>query len=220
MTLAFRRKSDSWNEQSPEQHALASRAYYEFLDQFDHHTNRHLFEFFGWDFFHDGEIKNLHLASITSLIFDIMNPSIHRKGRSPTYAWFRCEFENVVWMQQECAYRDELNDPLKTAMGEQLQFNISEINGLSEQIEHFNKMYAHVPRTFSSLVIDCFPGRRRIGLVFQKLNVQAHEPVAFDLLRENENVELHLYKKGKGSSEQVWNLKKAEEIQSFGLRNR
>jgi len=169
------------------------RAYWDFVDSFDHSQNPDLYEFFGWDFFHDGQIEEPRFSSdFKTISFRVMSPSIPHRAGGNTYAWFRCEFEGVVWFHLATERIDELDDPMAKG-NRRIEFNVSEINTLTEQIEFYQRLYG---RPYYSLAIETFPAHRVIGFVFERVNVLAEEPLAFALIRRSGDYDVPLYKRG------------------------
>lgn len=91
---------------------------------------------------------------------------------------------------------DRLNDPLGRqpgAPGEPIQFDVSEINTLEDEIARARELWR---RPSYSLLIDTFPGRRVIGVVFQQVIVQPEEPVAWELMLQSGEWDIFLYERG------------------------
>ena len=174
-----------------------STAYFDSIDSFDHEEQSDLYRYFGWDPFHDGPIERLRLSNdAQSLSFRVMHPYIRHQRDESTYAWFRCVFRGVSWFHMTAERVDRYNDPLAAAGQrpvEGIEFNVSEINTLEEQIARARRLWR---RPAYSLVIDTFPSHRRLGIVFQHVSVEPLEPVAWELMVRSGEWDTLLYSRG------------------------
>ncbi len=193
MDLAFRRRPLADTSDYRERAA----AYWQFVDGFDHAEQPDLYRYFGWDPFHDGPIERLRLsADARKLSFRVMYPYIRHRSGTSTHAWFRCIFRGISWFHMTAERVDRLNDPLgrlPEAPGEPIQFDVSEINTLEEEIARARGLWR---RPSYSLVITTFPSRRLIGIVFQQVVVRPEEPAAWDHMLQSGEWDIFLYERG------------------------
>ncbi|MDA8429854.1 MAG: hypothetical protein M0T70_11425 [Geobacteraceae bacterium] len=104
-----------------------------------------LLKFFGYDFFHDGDIYDLKIfdgnRDVTFKIdaLNIRTRESDSKDCEYVNTAFECVFRDVVWLTMEGKRVDALNDPLTDHGG--LEFSYSEIDTLTEYIEHFKNNY-------------------------------------------------------------------------------
>lgn len=182
------------NEDEAAVHAAEAR-YREHLDSFDHRSERDLWSFFYWDFFHDGWIDRIWFDDgIGTLKLHIWAPNTKRftdVGGDFEFLniGFTCVFTHVVHVFFS---RGGLNEWARPAHS--VGFRYAEINTspvLEQLASEDEEDY-----TFSSLLIELEDEGSWLEVVFCDVRVQPDEPVAFELMKANSLFELAGYRDG------------------------
>jgi hypothetical protein len=182
-------------EEEPRLIAQQINRYKRHLDSINHKSAHHkanasVYRYFGMDLFHDGPIERFEITSdFRTLRFRIMAPYIHQlsDSRKSTYFWFQCEFSDIAFLHVGSRKIDDLNNPLSENLRERVEYNISEIDTMNEELNFFRNYYQY---EFSSLIVDTHPTERSMALIFRKGLVQPEKPLAFERMRSGK---YHLY---------------------------
>lgn len=178
-------------------------SYYFHLKSLNLNNEDALLKFFGYDFFHDGDIYDLKIFNgnrdVTFKVdaLNIRTKESDCKDSEYVNTAFECIFRDVVWLTMEGKRVDALNDPLTDRGG--LEFSYSEIDTLTEYIEHFKNNYrgseAFVDDEpeFHSIIIRFTTPSGYFGMVFSSVSVVPVEPLAWHLLQESGKYELCLW---------------------------
>lgn len=105
--------------------------------------------------------------------------------------WFICRFEGVANFEMDTFMLDKSNNPLSQKERTAL-FLESEINTLTDTIDKYGKTYKD---EFLSIIIKTLPVQRNISIIFRNLKVDAEEPLAFQLLKQNKTIKIPFYDK-------------------------
>jgi hypothetical protein len=117
---------------------------------------------------------------------EIMCTWIRDERRDLTlWGYFTCEFEDVIHFEMEIL-RDKHRKP---DWPKDSQYLYSEIDSLTEVIEHYSKMHR---RKHRSLIIELYPPAY-MNLVFRDVRVEAKEPLAFGLIQGDPGFDIGLY---------------------------
>jgi hypothetical protein len=169
--------------------------YLDFVDQQQFSPNDDLPKYFALGLFHDGPIDELRFSP------DGLTLHMRVQARclgEPWWAWFRCEFKDVVWFSMATERGDRLNDPLGDRP--QLEYRYAEIDTLQEELAWYRKSYQSYLRqskkSLHSLLIDLSPPPRMMGLVFTRVDVLPEEPLAWEWARASGKFPLELYEPG------------------------
>jgi hypothetical protein len=175
----------------------AEKAYREHLSKFSKRNHTHLWRYFYWDFFHDGQIGDIVFRNGTdNLIIDITCPNIKRKTSGIDFEYtevsFRCTFTDVVYYKFAKGRHSE--DSNKPDSGP-FNFLYSEINTLTEHIppkteDNFKEYQSLIVRVMCA---DGPGNSEYIELVFGEVWVEAHESTAFQLMLASSDFDVPLY---------------------------
>ena len=180
------------------------KTYQEMMQAYANHVQRikqqvpdDLLQYFGADFFHDGHIESFQFApNRTDLTMTIWGPNIKYWKGQPEYEYcsveFQVEFADVVVFEMRIEKYNAWNDPLHDS-SRLVQYDAGEIESLSDDIAHYNRMYAADELQFHSLVFQTVPCERWYKLIFADVSVWAKESVAFDLMRRDTRYEIPTY---------------------------
>lgn len=105
-----------------------------------------LLQYFGTDFFHDGHIESVRFVpNHTDVAMTIWGPNIKYWSDQEMSEYLCIEFgvvfTNVVVFDMHIEKYDEHNDPLHYGP-QSVQYLFGEIDSASDEISHFNHMYA------------------------------------------------------------------------------
>jgi hypothetical protein len=146
MTFRIRKEDDS------DQWAEGEKAYYKHLDQFPKTSDRALWKYFYWDFFHDGCVESLVAGrNLKAVLMRLECPNIKRLHADGQFAYvgadFTCTFKNIVHLRVEEDPPTQWYD----AQDSYAVFHAAEIN-TSPQLEAFTD--ADEMERFSSMIIQ------------------------------------------------------------------
>lgn len=159
-------------------------------------AQRQFIDYFGVDFFHDGEISNLKFSpDMRDVEAELECPNISRKAEKRTYIQstikFKVEFKDVALFAMDAERMDKMNDPF---MGQgpspAVVFDRCEINTLAKEMKHYSKKNK---RDMNSIVILTMPFMRVIKIVFNGIYVNPLEPLAFEVIRQSADFKVPSY---------------------------
>jgi hypothetical protein len=192
--LRFRLLRLDHNDASAAEIQAEQRRYLDFVDQQEFSPHDDLPKFFALDFFHDGPMEELRFSQQGRTF----NMRIQARRIDGWWAWFRCEFRDVVWFSWTTERRDRANDPLADIRHD-LEYRYAEVDTLEEQLAFYRRNFeSHLEehgKRFHSLLIELAP-TGMMGLVFAQAVVWPEEPLAWELFRQRSEVSLGLYEKG------------------------
>lgn len=160
------------------------------LEKFDKSNLNHLWRYFYYDFFHDGEIKEIKFKNgACNVSFLISSPNIERRRgmRSEHIVIdFRCTFLDVVYFNFENRNR---NNNLKDTF----TYLSSEINTIDEYV-NIKKEKNH--EGFNTLIIEVLNGKESsfIKIAFQDIFVEAVENTAYELMLTSDAFNIPIFK--------------------------
>jgi hypothetical protein len=139
-----------------------------------------LWRYFSVDFFHDGLIEDIRLSSVTEMTLWCPNIKLAAEPEKHSYlnGLFRCEFEDVVFVQY-CKSADTSTNAADVRTTQKICFGYAEIDSLEETIRQSADIRG---RQYHSLIIQLRPFGTDLSLVFANLRVRALEPLAFSVI--------------------------------------
>ena len=140
-----------------------------------------LLRFFGWDFFHDGDLSNLALSDDGKrLAIKAEGPNFRRSGTVDYLPpiGFTWTFTGLAHFEFSGIRMDPHNDPLGDRE-ERITFMYAEIDSLSDDLLRLKAAYR---RSFHSLIVEILPARRDLVVLFEDLKVVPDDPEAFEAL--------------------------------------
>ena len=177
------------------EHEAAEALYRKHLTQFRKTSNRDLWKFFYWDFFHDGAISQVRLSpDLLTLELDVSGPNMKRWADGTfTYicASFKVRFRGVRLLHIETE-PDSCADATSAWDDQALSFRYGEINSHpSASQPQLGRSVDDLPY---SLVVE-FAGDRPTWLevVFEQVDVEPEEPLAFALMESDPQFSMPTY---------------------------
>ena len=176
MTFRIRKDADDAAWQHGEQ------AYCRHLEQFSKSSNRDLWKFFFWDFFHDGNLLSLDVSpDLRTVAMRLNCPNVERLRPDGPNEYvsigFTCTFENVISLHIE----EDPPTPSYDVRDMDAIFLAAEIN-TSPRLETCPS--DDETDRFSSILVELLVDNSLIWMevVFSSLCVEADEPAAFALM--------------------------------------
>ena len=189
--MAFRIRSTDENSCK-----TADIAYREHLEEFSKRDHT-LWEYFYWDFFHDGTIDDITFRNGSDeLAFVINCPNIQRRrpngGTDYINIPFRCVFSDVIYFQFT---KGGTTEETTTPNSGKFTFLHSEINTLSEYILNNTEDGFE---DYQSLIIEVMPAHgpgdsSYIEVIFGYIHVEAIENTAFQLMLASPDFDIPIY---------------------------
>ncbi|WP_027360594.1 hypothetical protein [Desulforegula conservatrix] len=176
---------------------LYESAYREHLSRFPKRNHTDLWRYFYWDFFHDGQIRDIIFRDgADKLIIEISCPNIRRKTGKNDYEYinidFLCTFSDLFYFKFIKGADSEDTDRSNSG---RFTFLSSEINTLAEHIpakkdDDFGE--------YMSMIIEVMPAYGSgdssfIEFVFGGVSVEAIENTAFQLMLASPDFEVPIY---------------------------
>ena len=157
-------------------------------------VERDLWRFFGYDFFHDGEIESIGISNDfrgVDIRIDCPNIKVRKAGEDFEYisGGFTCHFRGVDLFQID-SEEEDLSDAVFTVGGGQYKY--AEVDTLAERMAAASKRWreedeasgqSEEPEFHSLIIMTDKPFN--ISIVFQSLDVEPDEPAAFELMLRN-----------------------------------
>ena len=167
----------------------------------DVESPKNLLQFFGTDFFHDGAIEAIHhIPCRNEVAMTIWGPNIKFRKDEQNHEYLCCKFHvrfiDVVLFDMKLEKADRYNDPLHNG-SDDVQYVYGEIDGLTEEINHYNVMYKADGLFFHSLVFETLPCWQWYKLVFSDVRIRAEENLAFEMMKRDLRYEVPVYNSGK-----------------------
>jgi len=160
------------------------KAYYRHLEQFEKSSNSHLWKFFGWDFFHDGDIGSIEVqGDLKTVVIRLNCPNVKRFEPGGDYEYvnvgFSCTFRNVSTFTIQYETSERSRDVRRGLT----HFLDAEIN-TSPMLAGFKAPDEDDADHFYSLLMRLLAGDSTIWveLIFSQADVIADEPTAFALM--------------------------------------
>jgi len=162
--------------------------YKEHLAQFNKRKNTDLWKYFYWDFFHDGDIEDIHFTrGSRQIAFHMSCPNIKRLNEN-SYEYinveFKCEFRNVIHFHLDAKDADDFDDT------DVFEFNSSEINTLSDMLDKDDDEY-----DYYSIIMKLYTpgGTAYLEMVFEGLYVEAIENTAYEIMLGSDKFDVPIY---------------------------
>jgi hypothetical protein len=174
--------------------AKGEKAYWLHLKPFDKSANRDLWKFFGWDFFHDGEVESIQInGSLRTVVMRLGSDNIKRLKSDgdfdPVPMMFTCTFHGV----SSLTMNDEVDKRwagLPRAECWPARFRHGEINTSPSLKSPEPKGEASSDARYSLLMeLPAGDGASTVWLelVFSQVDVKPDEPAAFMLMEADPN---------------------------------
>jgi len=162
--------------------AAALRAYNEYVESLDLSNAGDLLLYFGYDFFHDGDIRSLALANQGQDLHLDLTAWIETTDDDaglPDEVNFQARFIDVVWFEvcRESGHESGISE-----------FLYSEIDGMTARIAEASETNGS---TFHSLLIECDEGW--ISLVFRTVSVVPDDAVLWARVLRSPHAVMPLY---------------------------
>jgi len=184
MPFRIRKESDGAWWEDPE------GAYRRHLDQFPKTSDRDLWKYFYWDFFHDGSIQSIDVGSdLKTVVMRLGCPNVERLRSDGQREYlnvdFTCTIRNVIHLHIEEDPPTQWYDTQEAYA----VFHAAEIN-TSPRMEAFAD--SDEMDRFSSMIVELRAHDSVIWmeLVFSSLSVEPDEPVAFSLMEASPDFEV------------------------------
>jgi hypothetical protein len=164
--------------------AKYEKAYYRHLEQFKKSSNTNLWKFFGWDFFHDGDIGSIEIqGDLKTVVIRLNCPNVKRFKPDGEYEYinvgFSCTFRNVSTF----TIQYETPERCRGVRASSTLFLDAEIN-TSPMLAGFKALddadADHIYSLFMQLLGD--DSTIWVELIFSQVDVIADEPTAFALM--------------------------------------
>jgi len=181
--------------ETQEEYEVCQKNYFQHLESFNKRSNTDLWEFFAWDFFHDGTIEKFELGpDLRTLSLHLDCPNIRSYDQSGSYKYvsidFVCTFKNVIHFSISDSGPTIWSDHL----GRSSTFLYSEINtAIPDGLP--NDEDSDSPE-FYSLIIEILGESKTIwvDLVFSQVNVLPKEPAAFAIMEADPKFHVPTYR--------------------------
>jgi hypothetical protein len=169
----------------------AEKQYREHLSHYLKTSNRDLWKFFYWDFFHDGWINSIELSpDLQTVSLKITCPNIKRRIGEDDYEYinlnFTCCFSGLLQFRID----SDISLLRRPPNGDPGIFRYAEINSYPGLADIKSE-----DESFYSLLIDLEVNGSKscMELVFQQVDVASAEPAAFSLMEASSQFSMPTY---------------------------
>jgi hypothetical protein len=195
----FRIRKNSFDDVEEREFQKSLNAYYKHLNAFKKSSNRDLWKYFYWDFFHDSELESITIGKdFKSITMKLHCRDIKRLSSKLKYGFkninlgFTCTFREVINFETQNIFRTGriLTDNICA------EFISAEIN-TSPLLKKFK---TEKNSEYSSLAMQFVSGKNVIWMeiVFSSVVIKPKNPSAFSLMQNNPKYEIPpLYSKKK-----------------------